>query len=199
MKIVLYYDYICPFCYLATERIVALAKEFALEIAWLGIEVHPEYSPERTRRRKTEKAIRVAQTLRTLADEAGEDIKLPGFVTNSRLCLEASEFAKQKNKFMEFHKACYYAYFKEKRNIGLAETVIEVGREAGLRAKELSACLEKRTFSQTIERNMEKARENLVLGVPTLYFGELRVHGIQSIDSYRKLIEKELRSNTPTH
>ncbi len=199
MKIVLYYDYICPFCSLATERIVSVAEEFALETAWLGIEIHPEHPPEGTRRKKTEKAFSVAHTLKTLADEADDDIKLPGFATNSRLCLEASEFAKRKNRFMEFHKACYRAYFREKRNIGLAETVIEVGREAGLGAEELSECLEKRTFSETIDRNIEKAREDLVLGVPTLYIGDLRVHGIQTTESYRKLVERKLARSIATH
>ena len=46
---------------------------------------------------------------------------------------------------------------------------------------------------------MERARENLVLGVPTLYLGELRIHGIQPLESYRKLIAKELLRQQPLH
>ena len=32
----------------------------------------------------------------------------------------------------------------------------------------------------------------MVLGVPTLYLGELRIHGIQPVESYRQLIAREL-------
>lgn len=199
MKILLYYDYICPFCFLATERVLGLAREFDLEAEWVGVEIHPEYPAEGKRRRKTERTIRISETLGNVAAEAGVEIKLPGFVTNSRLCLEGAEFAKGKNRFMEFHKACYAAYFREGKNIGLLETVLEAGEKAGLCPEELSESLRKRNFSERIEKNMESARENEVFGVPTLYLGGLRIHGIQPVESYRKLIAKELKRGESLH
>ena len=199
VKIFLYYDYICPFCFLATERVIDLAREFSLEAEWLGVEIHPEYPAEGKRRKKTERTIRISETLENVAAEAGVEIKLPGFVTNSRLCLEGAEFAKEKNRFMEFHKACYTAYFREGKNIGLLETVLEAGERAGLSHRELSESLRERVFSEKIEKNMESAQDNMVLGVPTLYLGELRIHGIQPLESYRKLIAKELLRQPPLH
>jgi len=199
VKILLYYDYICPFCFLATERVLKVAKEFDLEVKWLGVEIHPEYTVEGKRRRKTEKTLRISQTLETVAAEDGMKIKLPGFVTNSRLCLEAAEFAKGKNRFMEFHKASYTAYFMEGKNIGILEVVLEAGKRAGLCPEELSHSLEKRIFSERIEENMESARKNDVFGVPTFYLGGLRIHGIQPVESYRKLIAKELRREHSLH
>ena len=199
MKILLYYDYICPFCFLATERVLSLAREFNLEAEWVGVEIHPEYPAEGKRRRKTERTLRVSKTLENVAAEAGVEIRLPGFVTNSRLCLEGAEFAKEKNRFMEFHKACYAAYFREGKNIGLLETVLEAGERAGLSPEELYESLRKRNFSEKIEKNMESARENEVFGVPTLYLGELRIHGIQPVESYRQLIERELMRKEPLH
>lgn len=199
MKILLYYDYICPFCFLATERVLSLAREFNLKAEWVGVEIHPEYPAEGKRRRKTERTLRVSKTLENVAAEAGVKIMLPGFVTNSRLCLEGAEFAKEKNKFMEFHKACYAAYFREGKNIGLLETVLEAGERAGLSPEELSESLRKRSFSEKIEKNMEGARENEVFGVPTLYLGGLRIHGIQPVESYRQLIERELMRTESLH
>ncbi len=199
VKILLYYDYICPFCFLATERVLALAREFDLEAKWVGVEIHPEYPAEGKRRRKTERTLRISKTLENVAAEAGVEIRLPGFVTNSRLCLEGAEFAKEKGRFMEFHKACYAAYFAEGKNIGFLETVLGAGEKAGLCPEELSESLRKRSFSEKIEKNMESARENEVLGVPTLYLGGLRIHGIQPVESYRKLIARELRRGESLH
>ena len=199
VKILLYYDYICPFCFLATERVLDLAREFGLEAEWLGVEIHPEYPAEGKRRKKTERTIRISETLENVAAEAGVEIKLPGFVTSSRLCLEGAEFAKEKDRFMEFHKACYTAYFREGKNIGLLETVLEAAERAGLCPEDLSESLRKKSFSGKIEKNMERARENMVLGVPTLYLGELRIHGIQPLESYRKLVAKELLREQSLH
>ncbi|MCY3986134.1 MAG: DsbA family protein [Candidatus Dadabacteria bacterium] len=199
MTILLYYDYICPFCFIATQRVLDLAREFGLETEWLGVEIHPEYPAEGKKRRRTERTVRISQTLENVAEEAGVKIKLPGFVTNSRLCLEGAEFAKEKGSFIEFHKACYTAYFMEGKNIGLLENILEAGKSAGLHPEDLSESLQKRSFSEKIERNMESAREKMVLGVPTLYLGELRIHGIQPVESYRKLIAKELLRERPVH
>ena len=73
------------------------------------------------------------------------------------------------------------------------------GKRRGSAPEELSDSLRKRSFSETIEKNMESARENEVFGVPTLYLGGLRIHGIQPVESYRKLIEKELRREKSLH
>ena len=52
MNIIFYYDYICPFCYVGTKRMLQIADEFKLEIDWKGIEIHPDYSPEGKKRKK---------------------------------------------------------------------------------------------------------------------------------------------------
>ena len=46
---------------------------------------------------------------------------------------------------------------------------------------------------------MKSAGENMVLGVPTLYVNGLRIHGIQSRETYAKLLRKELRRAQSAH
>ena len=108
----------------------------------------PNTRPEGKRRKKTERTIRISETLENVAAEAGVEIKLPGFVTNSRLCLEGAEFAKEKNRFMEFHKACYTAYFREGKNIGLLETVLEAGERAGFVPRSSRSLFGKEAFQR---------------------------------------------------
>ena len=199
VKAVFYYDYVCPFCFLATGRILGLAEEFSLEIEWKGIEIHPEHPPGGKKRKKTERTVRTARTLAEVAREDGSDVRLPGFLANSRLCLEGAEFAKEKDRFREFHDACYRAYFREGRNIGLLDTAVEIGREAGLRGTEVREALEKGRFRGKIEENMKSARENMVFGVPTLYANGLRIHGAQSGETYRELLRKELERTQSAH
>ena len=192
VKAVFYYDYACPFCFLAATRLRGLAAEFPLEMEWRGVEIHPERPPEGKRRKNAERTARIARTLAEAAGEDGADVSLPGFVANSRLCLEGAEFAKSEGRFGEFHEGCYEAYFGEGKNIGNIDTVVEIGGKAGLGEADLREALEKRTFSEKIEDNMKSARENLVLGVPTLYVNGMRIHGTQSRETYRKLVRKEL-------
>ena len=192
MNVTVYYDYICPFCYLGTKRILGLSKEFNLTIDWKGIEIHPEFPPQGKKRTKTLKSKSFAETIREMAKEDNIEIKLPGYATNSRLSLEASEFAKIKGKFLEFHIGVYEAYFLEGRNIGDIEIVLDIGEKAGLHRSDLVECLNKRTSFDNIEANKKKAEDNIILGVPTFIFGNFPVHGNQSTQTMRHIIKRAL-------
>lgn len=197
MNVTVYYDYICPYCYLGTKRILELSKEFDLTIEWKGIEIHPEFPPQGQKRSKTLKSKSFAKTVYSMAKEDNIEIKLPGFATNSRLALEASEFAKGKGKFPEFHMAIYEAYFLEGRNIGDIEIVLEIGEKAGLDDKHgLKECLNKRYMFDKIKTNKEDAEENLILGVPTFVFGNFPVHGNQSTQTMRSIIKRSITLST---
>ena len=192
MNVTVYYDYICPFCYLGTKRILGLSKEFNLTIDWKGIEIHPEFPPQGKKRTRTLKSKSFAETIREMAKEDNIEIKLPGFATNSRLSLEASEFAKIKGKFLEFHIGVYEAYFLEGRNIGDIEIVLDIGEKAGLHRSDLVECLNKRTMFDNIEANKKEAEDNIILGVPTFIFGNFPVHGNQSTQTMRHIIKRAL-------
>ena len=192
MSIIFYYDYICPFCYIGSNRIQKLSEELDLEITWKGIEIHPEYGTEGKIRKKTPRSEHLEQTLSEIAEDDNTEVTLPGFVTNSRLCLEASEFAKTQNRFSDFHNEVYNFYFNKRENIGKLETVIEIGVVSGLDASALEESLRSREFKNTIDENKKSADEKIVMGVPTVYFNDFRVHGTQSTEVYRTLIKKNL-------
>ena len=199
MKVTFFYDYICPFCYIGSKRLLKLSEEFDFDIDWRGIEIHPEYTNEGKKRKKSMRSQHIFETLTEVAKDDNTEINLPGFVTNSRLCLEASIFAKEKDKFLDFHNNVYVAYFNKKVNIGVVENVIKIAEESGLNIEELYQSLKKREYKKAIQDNQKFADESMVLGVPTIYFNELRVHGTQSMDAYRNLIHKELTNENKIH
>ena len=46
IKIEMFSDFICPFCYIGFETVRKLKPEFDLEIAWRGFQIHPEWPAE---------------------------------------------------------------------------------------------------------------------------------------------------------
>ena len=192
MKITVYYDYICPFCYITSQRLDILSEEFDLDIEWKGIEIHPEYPSQGKKRGKTAKSVRFAEIINEAAKEDSLKIKLPGFATNSRLSLEASEFAKTRNRFKEFHTGVYEAYFLEKQNIGDINVLLDVAEKASLHRDELNECLQGRTMYGKIEENKMEAQDDMVLGVPTLFLRSFPVHGDQPLETLRTLIRRSV-------
>ena len=196
MRVTVYYDYICPFCFLGIKRLETLEKEFPLEIQSKGIEIHPEIPPQGVKRAKTLKLEQIVQNVIEISKEDGFEIGLPSIIANSRLSLEVSEFARTKHKFSEFHKGIYKAYFQDGENIGNRDVILKVGENVGLQVEELEECLNQRTMLKKIEENRQEAEANQILGVPAFIFGSFPIHGVQSLESFRKImnriIEKKL-------
>lgn len=192
MKLTVFYDYICPFCFLTSKSLEPLSRELGLDIEWKGIEIHPEYPSAGQKSSRSLKSLKTGEIIKGSAKESGTDIVLPGFRTNSRLSLEASEFAKTRNRFKSFHDSVYEAYFMEKKNIGDMEIVLETGLKAGLDVAELEECLVKRTMFSKVEENKKEAESNLVVGVPTILMGSFPVYGNQSQETLRHMIRRAI-------
>ncbi len=190
MKITVFYDYICPFSFIGSRRIQQIGAEYGVEVEWKGYEIHPEYPPQGKRRRKTFRTIRTAESLQSVMEEEEFKFKLPGFITNSRLCLEAAEFSKTQGKFIEFHNLCYESYFIERKNIGDKNTVLEIGDRVGIDRDELELSLENGEMAEILVSYRRDAQRVDVLGVPTIVFNDFRVHGVQSVETYRSIIAK---------
>lgn len=193
MKVTFYYDYICPFCYIGKKRILKLAEEMDFELNWIGIEIHPEYPAAGRKRKRTPRLIHITQTLKDIARVDNTEIRLPGFITNSRLCLEGAEFARTKGKFMQFHENTYNAFFKNRENIGDIEIIRKIAIRSDIDPDELENSLRKREMKDKIEDNKKAAEKNMVLGVPTVYFNDFRVHGVQTPADYKNLIMNEIQ------
>ncbi|HEY7536075.1 MAG TPA: DsbA family protein [Thermodesulfobacteriota bacterium] len=190
MKVTVYYDYICPYCFLGTKRVERLTQEFEMTVEWKGIEIHPEIPPQGVKRTRTFKFQQVSENIKEMSQEDNLEINLPGTVANSRLSLEASEFAKSKDRFREFHNSVYEAYFQKGENIGNIDVILDIGEKNGLEINELEECLKKRTMLKKIADNGKAAEIDQVLGVPTFLFGKFGVHGVQSLDGFRKIINR---------
>ncbi len=193
MATVFYYDYTCPFCCVASRRLQRLPDELDLKIDWKGIEIHPGLSSEGRKIKKTIKTEQLAQYLCEVAMEDGVKINLPGFITNSTLCLEASEYAESKGSFIQFHNKAYDYYFMKGENIGQLDVVLEIGEKVNLNTEELEEKLRSGAMRDRVDSNKRSAAENMVTGVPTVYFNGFRVHGAQSTETYEAIIKKHLK------
>ena len=190
MNITVFYDYICPFSYIGSRRIQKISDEYGLEIEWKGYEIHPDYPKEGKLRKRSARMAKVNDSLSSVMEEEKHKFKLPGFVTNTNMALEAAEFAKQEGKFLDFHNACYESYMIERKNIGDINVLLEIGEDAGIDKKVLEEVLNNKEMADNLEAYKEDAQKADVMGVPTILFNDFRIHGVQSLETYRSFIKK---------
>jgi len=196
LKIVMYSDFICPFCYIGFEVFRKLKPEFDLELDWRGFQIHPEWPAEgmpasQWRGGMDPEARRVVwQRIQGMALAAGFEMKPPETLTNSRLALEAAEFAKEAGAGEAFEQRVYRAYFYEGRNIGSQAVLGELAAEVGLERDDLNLTIESKRYSQRLRENAVTAHQHGVSGVPTFLIGEYPLVGAQSEDVMRQVLQR---------
>ena len=147
MKISVFSDYICPFCYIGTETLRKIRPEvpsFTLE--WKGFQIHPEYpaagipTDRRIAQYGQERYATIWRNILSLAEGIGLKMSPPSVLTNSLMALEATEYAKEQGKEEVFSRSVYQAYFQEGKNIGDIEVILSLAEQAGLKLHEVHGC-----------------------------------------------------------
>ena len=110
-------------------------------------------------------------------------------LSNSRLAIEAAEFAREAGRHPEFHRAVLAAYFGDSRDIGDVEVLAEVAERVGLDPVLLRAGLSSGKYAGAREAARAEADRHGITAVPTYIFaGGASVVGAQSLDYFRRVL-----------
>lgn len=198
-QIEMFSDFICPFCYIGFATIRKLKQEFDLDIRWRGFQIHPEWPAEgmpaaEFRREMSPEARRaIWDRIQTMAEAAGCSMKPPATLTNSRLALEAAEYAAELGKGEAFEERVYRAYFTEGLNIGQQGVIADLGAEVGIDRDDLNVALESNRYTMRLKNNTMVAHNRNVDGVPTFFIGEYPLVGAQSEDTMRQILGRYMQ------
>src|SRR5437763_473531 len=181
MRVDIWSDVVCPWCYIGKRRLEAALARFdhrdEVEVVWRSFELDPR-SP-RTREgsyagrlaRKygmtTEQAQAATARLARLADAEGVAFRLddarPGNTFDAhRLLHLAAERGVQDRAKERF----FAAYFTEGAAIGEPETLVALATAAGLAADEVQAVLDSDRYAEAVRADEEEATELGATGVP---------------------------------
>ncbi len=169
VRINVWSDYVCPFCYLEEPVLEQLKRELGdkVEIVWRAFELRPEpeptLDPQGDYLRDT-----WAQAVYPMAEHRGMTLRLPPVQPRSRLAHEAAEFAREQGRHAAMNHALFRAFFEEGRDIGDKEVLLEIGAEVGLDRDELNHALETHRHWEHVLSDQGLAHELGLSGVPAM-------------------------------
>ncbi|MFZ0677991.1 DsbA family oxidoreductase, partial [Candidatus Binatus sp.] len=196
LKVVMFSDYICPFCYVGFETMRRLKPEFDFQLEWRGFQIHPDWPaegiPADKLREAGDAAARKAtwERITAMADAVGFSMKPPAVLTNSRAALAATEFARESGRDEALEERIYRAYFNDGENIGDASVVTRLAREAGIDASEVAGAIKSPKYEMRLKNNSLAANQRGVSGVPTFFIGEYPLVGAQNLDAMRAILKR---------
>ncbi|WP_440995498.1 DsbA family oxidoreductase [Arhodomonas sp. SL1] len=182
-----YFDYVCPFCYVASHRLRRITREYPVAVCYRFVEIHPD-NPV-TGRPLSELGYPPAQwarmqaALEQMVAEEGLPLAERSFTTNTRQALLLARRALQQRpgRFLALHDALFHAFFAERRNIGDPAVLTALAAEHGV-ADLLPEADDPAALAGLLE-DVEMAQTVGLTGVPTLQVGERVFPGAVSTET----------------
>lgn len=169
-----------------------MQAEYPVSVEWVGYELRPETPPGGIDLKQLSPGFNIESALNGLNKSGapyGVSFKKIGRIANSRLALEASEYARDAGKYDELHTLYFEAYFREGKDIGDLQTVLDIAAGAGLDVEGLKEALEKKVYSPRLDRAREMGAGYQVAGLPTFIInGKHKIVGARPYDNFVKAI-----------
>ena len=159
--LIVYADYVCPFCYLGAVALAPLREE-GVRIEDRPFELRPAPAPLPD---MDEPYFRDAweRSVVPLAEALGAPgMKRPTTSTRTRKAHEAAAFAREHGAGDAMHRAIYEAYFLEQRDIGRVDVLADIGASVGLDRMALRIALDVDRYTEEV---MALEQEAVRLGI----------------------------------
>lgn len=207
MKIEVWSDIVCPFCYIGKRNFETALQQFeeaqSIKLEWKSFQLDPELP----------KGTTYADTYRYLAERKGMSIaqakemtvgvaatgKNAGVALNFEKAIVANTWdahrlmhlAQSKGAGSRVKEALFRAHFTDGKDISAPGTLVELGKEAGLEETAVSAMLSSDTYAHEVAQDIQEARNIGIRGVPFFVFNrKYAVSGAQPPEVFLQTLQK---------
>jgi predicted DsbA family dithiol-disulfide isomerase len=194
IEIKIFSDYIWPFCYIGKGIVDKLKQTYDIHETWISYELHPETPPEGILMSERFKGYDVTQmydNLRRRGNEFGIVFADRSVLSNSRLSLEASEYARDKGKHEQFHERIFHAYFTEAIDIGNTERLCQVASGCELDSVDMMQALKDGCYNLRLDEAKREGLKIQLTGVPTFIINDKhKIVGAQPEKVFTDILDK---------
>lgn len=206
MKVEIWSDVVCPFCYIGKRNFEDALKDFSpqdkVTVIWRSFQLDPATRPvpgqsmhEHLAERKgvtPEHARQMGDYVTNVARQAGLTFNLDkAVVANTFDAHRLIHLAARHGLQDAAEERLFSAYFSEGRNVGDRETLVELGTAIGLDAQEIRQVLQSDAYANDVQADQYRARQVGARGVPFFVFNEKHaVSGAQPAEVFAKALQK---------
>lgn len=216
MKVEIWSDIMCPFCYIGKRKfesaLNSLPEKDSIEVVWHSFQLNPnlQYQPGKDaytylaeiKGQTHEWSVQVHQSLIETAKNVGLDYNFETTkITNSFDAHRVIQLAKKYNLTNQIEERFFSAYFIEGELMSDHATLIRLATEAGLATDEVTQVLESNQYAEEVKIDGAEAKKMGANGVPFFVMDrKYTVYGAQDTSVFLKTIQKafyEWKNNKP--
>ncbi|MEB2782054.1 DsbA family oxidoreductase [Algoriphagus sp. C2-6-M1] len=206
MKIEIWSDIACPFCYIGKRKIEKAIEKFPqkdkIQIEWKSFQLNPEQitQPDKSSEEylaevkgwSSEQTKEITNNVSNMAAQEGLEYHLDKtVVANTRKAHRLLHLAKSAGKGDEMKESLLKAYFTDALNIDDETVLNEIGKKVGLSEAEVQEVLDTDKFESQVEQDIYESRQLGVKGVPFFVLDrKFGISGAQADEVFDQTLEK---------
>jgi predicted DsbA family dithiol-disulfide isomerase len=213
MKIEVWSDFVCPFCYIGKRRLETALENFPhrgeVEVIYRSFELDP------TAKKGAHSDIHALlaakygisyEEAKAMNARVGAQAQAVGLtyhfdtmiLTNTFDAHRLMHYAARQGKMAEMTERLMKAYFTDSKDIGDHETLAELAEEVGLDKADVLAMLKSGDFADDVRQDEQEAAALGVRGVPFFVLNrKYAVSGAQPLEVFAQALEKAWQEEQP--
>ena len=210
MKIEIWSDVMCPFCYIGKRKLEKALEQFEgkknVEVTWKSYQLNPhiEYQEDvdvytylaEVKGKSREWAEEMHANVSNMANEVGLNYDFDKVkIANSFDAHRVIQLAKTHNLTNEVEERFFKAYFTEGAIMSDHKTLLRLGVEAGLNEAEVQGVLGSDEFALDVKADVAEAQQIGVRGVPFFVFNRrYAISGAQDTAVFLETLRRSLEN-----
>jgi len=209
MKVEIWSDVMCPFCYIGKRKFEAALAQFEhrekVEVIWKSFQLQPDLVTDPTKNTlehlaenkgwSMEQTRQITANVVNMAAEVGLHYNFDkAVVANSFDAHRLSHFAKSKGKGNEFEEVLFRAYFIEGKNTADHETLTQLAESVGINKQEALDVLATDAYAADVRNDIYESQQVGVRGVPHFVLGDkYAISGAQPSELFLQALNQTWR------
>ena len=206
LKVQIWSDIMCPFCYIGKRRIEEALSQFehkeAVAIEWKSFELDAGFIPspdDNLIEHLAEKYRKDTDWAQTMVDNMTQNAKTVGLdfhfekavLANSHNAHRLLHLAKKHQLANELEELLFKAYLTDGKDLNNWNTLAELGIAVGLDAETVAQVLHSDAYSKEVKQDIQEANAIGVQGVPFFVFdNKYAISGAQPTTAFLQSLEK---------
>jgi protein disulfide-isomerase len=206
MKVDIWSDTRCPFCFIGKKNFEKALQSFVqndnIEVNWHSFQLDPKMKTDLSRNHyeylsdikgySLQQTIQMHENLIQIGKNAGIDFNFDEVkVSNSFKSQMLIQLAKEKGKANEMEELLFEAYFILGKNIDDVEVLSEIGGKLGFTKEEIKTAVQSPELTALVNNDIEEAAALGINSVPFFVFDrKYAISGAQPTHLFSEVLEK---------
>lgn len=214
MKIEVWSDFVCPFCYIGKRRLEEALSQFphrdSVEVEFKSFELDPgaqPYSGKSIHESLASKYGTSIEQAKQMNQNVGQQAATVGLTfnfddmkpTNTFNAHRLAKYAKTLGKEANITEKLLYAYFTESKNVGDLETLADIAEASGLdRQESLKVLQDEKAYANDVRIDQAIAQQYQITGVPFFIVNQkYAISGAQPTSTFAGALQKVWEEENP--